>query len=290
MSEPGVTARRRRSKRSAGSASRVRRPLVALASVVVVITPISWILLHEPQSEQADASVPYVSRDDDTYVTASTEPVAKKTGPPKAKPTATPTPSRTPKTPTPSDTPTPGETARPTDGPTDEPTDQPGGDETPLPTTGPTRATAGPKQTAKPTTATPTPTTPTPTTPADDGNMSSSELQLFTLIDDARVDKGCSRLDRNSSLSGNAQAEADDRASSGNVASTGSSKASAGGDDMDDAQAAFDRLKSQSSGTLFDCGMDELGVGVGDSTRRDCALIFLGCSDKTRYAWVVDFS
>ncbi|TDO36436.1 hypothetical protein EV643_120168 [Kribbella sp. VKM Ac-2527] len=288
MSEPGGTARRRRSKRSAGSASRVRRPLVALASVVLVITPISWILLHEPQSEQADASVPYVSRDDDTYVTASTEPVAKKTGPPKAKPTATPTPSRTPKTPTPSDTPTPGETARPTDGPTDEPTETPGGDETPLPTGGPTRATAGPK-TTKPTTT--TSTTPTPTTPTDDGDMSPSELQLFTLIDDARVDKGCARLDRNSNLSGNAQSDADGRASNGNVSSTGSSAASTGGDGMDDAQAAFDRLKTESSGTLFNCGLTELGVGQADSTRKEgLCLGSLLCTEKTRYAWVVDFS
>ena len=257
---------------------------MALATFVLVVTPISWILLHEPQSEQADASIPYVSRDDDTYVTASTEPVAKKTNPPKVKPT--PTPSRTPKTPTPSDTPTPGETARPTDEPTDGPTETPGGDETPLPTSGPTRATAGPK--TKPTAT--TPTTPTPTTPADDGDMSPAELQLFTLIDNARVDKGCARLDRNSNLSGNAQSDADSRASNGNVASTGSSGASTGGDDMDDAQAAFNRLKTESSGTLFNCGLTELGVGVGDSTRRDCALIFLGCSDKTRYAWVVDFS
>ena len=110
MSEPGATARRRRSRRAAPQPSRVRRPLIAIASVILVITPISWILLHEPQSDQADASVPYVTRDDDTYITASTDPVVDTTdAPPTAVPSTPPTPGQTPTTPGVTPTLTPGQ-------------------------------------------------------------------------------------------------------------------------------------------------------------------------------------
>ncbi|MDX6259244.1 MAG: hypothetical protein QOH84_932, partial [Kribbellaceae bacterium] len=94
--------------------------MVSIGTVILVITPISWILLHQPQSNEADASVPYVTRDDDSYIDSSTKPVV-------ARPSAT-TPSSVPSgtpttgTPTPSGTPsTPGQT--PTDRPSTTPTD-----------------------------------------------------------------------------------------------------------------------------------------------------------------------
>ncbi|ADB30397.1 hypothetical protein Kfla_1294 [Kribbella flavida DSM 17836] len=308
MSEPGATARRRRSRRAAPQPSRVRRPLIAIASVVLVITPISWILLHEPQNDQADASIPYVSRDDDTYITASADPAAVTTeAPTTATPSTPPTPGQTPTpTPVPTTTPTPGQTPgttaptdAPTDGPTDWPTDGPTGRPTSTPTDPPTGGATTPPQPPpdedspgpQPTrTPTPTRTTTSSPPPEDEGNMSPAELELFHLVDNARQERGCAPLRRNNDLSDGAGSEAEGRASSGDVAETGSSKAAAGGDSMT-AKTAFDRLKADSSRTLFNCGLDELGVGRGTATRETGALCgLLGvCTTRTRVAWVVDF-
>jgi uncharacterized protein YkwD len=283
MSERGARAARRRSTRSTQSGSRVRRTVVSIGTVLLVITPISWILLHEPQSDQADAST-YVTRDDDTYITASNEPVVDTSDTPST--TSTPTPGRKPTKPTrtPSSTPAPGQdpTTTPSDGPTTVPTDGPG-DDTTTPTDKPTRS--GDSH------STPTPVPSKPPTskpPADDGSMSGNEQQLFSLIDDARVQNGCAPLGRESDLTYDARDEAGDRAGSGDVSSTGSSKASAGGEDMS-AQAAFDRLKNESSGTLLNCGLHQLGVGRATGTYKTCGLLGLICSDHTRVAWVVDF-
>ncbi|GAB3823710.1 hypothetical protein [Kribbella italica] len=302
MSEPGATARRRRSRRAAPQPSRVRRPLIAIASVILVITPISWILLHQPQSDQADASVPYVTRDDDTYITASTDPVVDTTdAPPTAVPSTPPTPGKTPSTPgvtpplTPGQTPgTPGTadpTTTPTDGPTGEPTDPPTSGTTTAPP--PSSETQNPRPTKTPTrtpTDDPTPSTPPPNN--DDGNMSGAEVELFSLVDNARQDRGCAPLQRNSSLSNGAGSDADTRARNGQVSDGGNSYAATGGDGMS-AKSAFDKLKSERGGTIFNCGLDELGVGRGDSTREEggalCDLLDVGCTERTRVAWVVDF-
>ncbi len=277
MSEPGAT-RARRGRRTAESPSRVKRTMVAIATVMLVITPISWILLHEPQSDQADASIPYVTRDDDTYITASNEPVVATTGPPSAKPTPGATPTKPTRTPT--GTPTPGgnPTTTPSGHPTTVPTDGPGDTRTPGEPTR-TAASHGPKPTAVPSKP------PTTQPPADDGSMDGDEQQLFSLIDDARVQHGCAPLDRNSTLSGGAGDEADNRAKNNDSSSSGS-EAAAVGEDMS-AQAAFDKLKNENSGTLFNCGLRELGVGRDTAKYRECVLIF--CSDHTRVAWVADF-
>jgi uncharacterized protein YkwD len=296
MSEPGATARRRRSRRAAPQPSRIRRPLIAIASVILVITPISWILLHQPQSDQADASVPYVTRDDDTYITASTDPVVNTTeAPPTAVPSTPPTPGQTPSTPgvtptlTPGQTPgTPGTTdptATPTNGPTDPPTS---GTTTAPPPSGETE---NPRPTKTPTrtpTDDPTPSTPPPNT--DGGSMSGPEVELFSLVDNARQERGCAPLRRNSNLSNGAGSDADTRARNGQVSDGGNSYAAAGGDDMS-AKSAFDKLKSERGGTIFNCDLTELGVGRGDSTRKEGALCgLLGvCTEKNRVAWVVDF-
>jgi uncharacterized protein YkwD len=263
--------------------------------VILVITPISWILLHQPQSDQADASVPYVTRDDDTYITASTDPVVDTTdAPPTAVPSTPPTPGQTPSTPgvtptlTPGQTPgTPGTTeptVTPTDGPTDQPTDTPTSGTTTAPP--PSSETQDPRPTKTPTrTPTADPTTPEP--PRDNGDQDSAERELFSIIDSARQERGCAPLRKNTGLDQSAESDAEDRASSGND-DTGSSSAAAVGDGMS-AQAAFDKLKSESPGTLFDCGHDTVGVGQGDAPHRTGALCPLVCSTKTRYAWVVDF-
>lgn len=279
MSEPGAT-RVRRGRRAAESPARVKRTVVSIATVLLVITPISWILLHEPQSDKADASIPYITRDDDTYITASNEPVVATTGPPS---TVKPTPTPTKPTRTPSSTPTPGQdpTRTPTSHPTTVPTDGPG-DDTATPPDEPTRSgeSRGPSPTAVPSKP------PSSRPPVDNGSMTGDEQQLFSLIDDARGQNGCAPLGRDSNLTGGARGEADSRATNNDVSSTGSSKASAGGEDMS-AQAAFDRLKNESSGTLLNCGLHELGVGRGTAQYRTCVIIF--CSNHTRVAWVADF-
>jgi hypothetical protein len=117
--------------------------------------------------------------------------------------------------------------------------------------------------------------------------MVGSEVDLFTKVDSARQSKGCAPLGRNSGLTGKARAEAADRADSGQFATSGS-KASTGGKDMS-AQAAFDQLMNQSSGTVLNCGLDELGVGRG--TAEYCPGICLfGLGKATRVGWVVSFN
>ena len=285
MSDRGATARRRRSRRSAQPAgSRLRRILVAIATVTLVITPISWLLLHEPQSDQADASVPYVTRPDDTYITASNEPVASRTDPPSVAPS---TPGRTP-TATPSGTPTPSAPGSPTPSASATGTPTAGSTHTPgaTPSSEPTRtgSTSGPRETAQPTK---TPNAPPPP-PADNGSMTGDEAALFSMIDDARTSNGCASLGRNSNLTGGARQEAADRASSGKVSDTGSSSAATGGDDMS-AQAAFNRLKSQSSSTILNCGLSELGVGRASESYCSAKLVIC-LKYSTRVSWVADFN
>jgi uncharacterized protein YkwD len=303
MSQRSAAGRRRSKRAAARPESRGRRIAVAIGTVTLVITPISWILLHEPQADQADAAVPYVTRTDDTYIKTSAKPAV--ATPPATTPAGTPTPVPTPGTPKPTETPSvPGETPTPTDGPTTDPT---GGPTAPTegPTSGPTQApttrstpqdprSQGTQPTPTPGDDTPssTPTTTTTTTtppppPADDGNMSGAEVELFRLVDNARTDRGCAPLRRNSDLSGSAGAEARERAESGNVSATGSSMAATGGDGVT-AKAAFDKLKSTSSGTLFNCGLRELGVGQDDADYCKTRLV-LCLSTGTREAWVVDF-
>ncbi|WBQ04195.1 CAP domain-containing protein [Kribbella sp. CA-293567] len=302
MSTRSAAGRRRRSTRSARPRSRVRRTVVAIGSVLLVITPISWILLHQPQTGQAEASVPYVTRDDDTYLEASTTPIAavpsapgstpttaSPTGTPK--PSATPTPTGSPSVPgsAPSATPTSGPTTAPTAGPTNEPTAGPSGSpgttstpqdpasQTPDPTHSPSSTPS----------SSPTTTTTTPPPPTDDGSMSGAEVELFTLVDNARTERGCAPLRRDSGLTGGARGEAADRARTGDLSSGGSSGASTGGRNMT-AKTAFDRLMSSNSRTVLNCGLDQLGVG--QARAEYCTTQVLVClSTAWRYAWVVDF-
>lgn len=283
-----------RSRRAAARPEgRAKRIVVSIATVILVITPISWILLHQPQSEQADASVPYVTRDDDTYIKTSAKPVI--ATPPATKPVGTPTPVPTTGTPKPTDTPSvPGETpsTTPTDDPTTTPTDEPTDTPTVDPTTGKKPPKAPKSKSPKPSDTPSSPPTSTPTTttppPADDGSMSGAEVELFSLVDNARVERGCAPLQRNSGLTGGARQDAETRAESGDVSDTSSSMAAAGGDGVT-AKAAFDKLKSQSSGTLFNCGLDELGVGHGDAEYCSSKLLGICLGTSMRHSWVVDF-
>jgi uncharacterized protein YkwD len=284
MSEPGANARHRHRRKAPPPGSRVKRPLLAIAVLLLVLAPISWILLQQPNSNETDASIPYVTGGDDRYVTTSNEPVAA-TSSPVPSPSATPTPDDTTGTPTPTHSPTPGKTPtrRPTAGPTSVPTDG----HTVAPTDHPTRA----GSTLKPTpskTAGPKPTsTPTTSTPVDDGSMSPEELELFTLIDKARTDKGCAPLQRNSNLTVGARTDAGSRAESGKVSGSGSSMAAAGGDNWS-AQTAFNRMMKQNSSTILNCGLHELGVGRGSSNH--CTLWLIGClSSADRVGWVAAF-
>ncbi|HET6293188.1 MAG TPA: hypothetical protein VFG33_07435 [Kribbella sp.] len=291
MSERGAGARRRQSRRPAQPAgSRGKRILVAIGTVVLVITPISWILLHQPQADNADASVPYVSRPDDTYITASTDPVSASGTPPApgSRETVTPTPGATTSTP-PTTPATPGatpSTGGPMDRETTVPTTKPG--ETTTPTDTPsTGSTANPKPTGTTTTTTPPSTTPPP--PEDDGNMDDQEQALFSKIDSARQSEGCAPLRRNNALSDGAENEAQSRAEDNDFSASGS-EAAAGGEEMS-ADAAYKKLMDQSSGTLLNCGLKELGVGNAEAEHKGGVLCGLGICTKTQIVgWVADFN
>lgn len=267
--------------------------MIAIASVLLVITPISWILLHQPQNDEADASIPIVTRTDDTYITPSAKPAvatpsAKVTVPPTATPTVTPTstPSETPSA-TPTDTPTNSPTDTPT---TKSSTNTPSTAPTSAPTTQPTTAPTSPGRTVPTPTATKTTTTPPPP-PARDGGMTSDELQLFDMIDSARKSNGCAPLEQDPSLTTDARSDAKSRAKSGSTNSSGSSKSTAGGDNWS-AQQAYDQMMAQSRSTVMNCGLTTLGVGR--MTQKHCTAInLLGIcigSNPTRVAWVADFT
>jgi len=257
--------------------------------VVLVITPISWILLHQPQNDDADASVPIVTRTDDTYITPTTKaakvtPSAKVTVPPTATPTATPTstPSATPST-----TPTESPTDTPTDKPTKSSTRTPTVAPTSAPTTQPTTAPTSPGRTV--TTPGPTQTTTAPPPPPVDGGMAPNEKQLFDMIDNARADNGCAPLKQDPSLTTSARGTAGSRSKTGSGMNDSSgSQVGAGGDKMS-AQQAYDDLMADSKGTVLNCSLDTLGVGFGTSER--CTLWLLGCIASTdRNVWVANFS
>ena len=235
--------------------------MIAIASVLLVITPISWILLHQPQNDEADASIPIVTRTDDTYITPSAKPAvatpsAKVTVPPTATPTATPTntPSETP-----SATPTNTPTNTPTDTPTTKSSKSPTTAPTSAPTTQPTTAPTSPGRTVP--TPTPTKTTTTPPPPVD-GGMDANEQQLFDLIDNARADNGCARLKEDPSLTSGARSTAQSRATSGdNLNGSSGSQVGAGGDGMT-AQQAYNQLMKKYKSQVLDCGRTTLGVGM----------------------------
>lgn len=257
--------------------------------MIVVITPISWILLHQPQNDPADASVPIVTRTDDTYITPTTKPVINSPTVHPNTPHPTATPTATPST-TPTDSTTPTTTPSDSGSPTDSPTGTPTRDsQTTSPTTGPTSP-GRTLSTGKPTTTEPTTTAPPPP-PEADGNMNGDELQLFNLIDNARVNNGCARLEQDPGLTDGARGDASSRAQSGATNSSGSSKSTAGGDNWS-AQQAFDQMMAQSRNTVLNCGLTTLGVGM--ETAKHCTAInLLGIcigSKPTRYAWVADFS
>ncbi|MFF0345007.1 hypothetical protein [Kribbella sp. NPDC004875] len=262
-----------------------------MASVLLVITPISWILLHQPQNDDADASVPIVTRTDDTYITPSTKaavstPTTRPTIPPTATPTATPT---TTPTATPTDTPTgtPTDSASPTTVPsrtpsTTEPSSTPTSERSTVAPTTPGRTVNSPKPT-------PTKTTTTPPPPVD-GGMRGTEQQLFDMIDDARVNNGCARLKQDPSLTTGARSTAGSRAASGDNLNSGSgSQAGAGGDNMT-VQQAYNQIMKKQQSTVLNCGLTTLGVGVGSADHNTGLLCPLFCSTAARNAWVANFS
>ncbi|WP_410789823.1 hypothetical protein [Kribbella sp. C-35] len=256
--------------------------------MLLVITPISWILLHQPQNDEADASIPIVTRTDDTYITPTAKPAvatpsARVTVPPTATPTATPT--NTPSA-TPSETPTNSPTNTPTDTPTTLSSKTPTTAPTSAPTTQPTTAPTSPGRTVP----TPTQTTTTTPPPPVDGGMDANEQQLFDLIDNARVDNGCARLKEDPSLTNSAEGTAGSRAKTGSgIDDSSGSQVGAGGDKMT-AQQAYDRLMSTSRSTVLSCGLKTLGVGFGTAPRCTAKLLGICLSSTDRNAWVANFS
>jgi hypothetical protein len=122
--------------------------------------------------------------------------------------------------------------------------------------------------------------------------MNSDELQLFDMIDNARVTHGCARLEQDPSLTNGARSDAASRAQSGSTNSAGGSNSTAGGDKWS-AQQAFDQMMAQSRNTILNCGLTTLGVGrAGFPHCKSPVNVFGVClgAKPTRVAWVADFS
>lgn len=247
--------------------------------MLLVITPISWILLHQPQTEEADASLPVR---DDSYATPTIKPVDSPTTPPKSPLTPPPgTPTATPTgTPTTSTTPTTPPTGAPTTAPTTSASTTPS-----VPTTDPD-PTSPP--TGKPTN---TPPPPPPPPPKADGDMTGDEIQLFNRIDSARKKKGCAPLEQDAPVTHGARDDAASRSKSGKVNASGPSMSAAGGDNWSSDQA-FDEMMTQSKGTILDCSLTTLGVGRKTYKRCPAIDLFGLCTAEriTRVSWVADFN
>ena len=93
--------------------------------------------------------------------------------------------------------------------------------------------------------------------------MNPDELQLFNLIDSARVNNGCARLEQDPGLTDGARSDAGNRAKSGSTNSFSGSESTAGGDNWS-AQQAFNQMMAQSKSTVLNCGLTTLGVGHSD--------------------------
>jgi hypothetical protein len=120
--------------------------------------------------------------------------------------------------------------------------------------------------------------------------MTADELRLFDMIDAARVKNGCAPLEQDPDLTDLARADADERAESGAVNSSGSSKTTAGGNNWT-AQQAYDQMMTQSRSVVLNCNLKTLGVGR--KTERYCdgsEVLFCLGTWRTRVAWVADFS
>jgi hypothetical protein len=119
--------------------------------------------------------------------------------------------------------------------------------------------------------------------------MTSDELQLFDLIDAARVDNGCAPLEQDPGLTKSARSDAEQRSeSTRNLNQNGPSMSAAGGDEFT-AQQAFNKMMSQSRSTILNCNLSTLAVGLG--TTEYCKVPLLCLTGTTdRNAWVADFT
>jgi hypothetical protein len=116
--------------------------------------------------------------------------------------------------------------------------------------------------------------------------MTGNELQLFNMIDNARVNHGCAPLQQDPDLTSSARSDAVRRSKSGSTNSTDSSKTTAGGDEVT-AQQAYNQMMSQSRSTVLNCGLTTLAVGLG--TTDHCKILLCLTGTAKRYAWVADF-
>lgn len=109
------------------------------------------------------------------------------------------------------------------------------------------------------------------------------KLELFQLIDNARVERGCARLGRNSGLTSNARSHASSEAKN-NSTNTGSGTDAIA--DANSSNAAYNQLTRSYSGVIFDCGRDTLGIGfAAEESGLLCDV--LPCATERR--WVADF-
>jgi hypothetical protein len=122
--------------------------------------------------------------------------------------------------------------------------------------------------------------------------MTSDELQLFDMIDNARVDNGCAPLEQDPGVTGGARSDAASRTkSSTRLNASGSSMSAAGGDSWS-AQQAYDQMMTQSKNVILNCNLKTLGVGRAAAPYCPSVGLFGLCltSKPTRVSWVADFT
>ncbi|MFF0270470.1 CAP domain-containing protein [Kribbella sp. NPDC004536] len=115
--------------------------------------------------------------------------------------------------------------------------------------------------------------------------MTEDELQLFQLIDNARISQGCTPLTRDTHLTNTARADARKGAKSGTV-STDGNRLGAGGDRWT-VQQAFDQMMSQDRTTVLNCSLATWGIGFASHSHCKILLCLTGTIDRNM--WVAAF-
>lgn len=247
--------------------------MVAVGVVIGIVLPIGWVMLRDGGGSVSagDQSIPYSTLTDDKYPSLPE---------PSRSPSPTPTPSATPSA-TPSRTPTSspsasGSTRTPSGGrsQTADPTGDPGG----------THSSGHPSNGTSPSVTTDPTSEPPSSEPADDGNMTARELELFTMINNARVDKGCDKLRRDSDLTGSARSHAQSQADKDTTKLGSGTDAIAGGNGNESTRTAYNTMMDSYGSVLLDCSRDRLGIGYGYYEK---CLLWPICRETSR--WVADF-
>lgn len=239
--------------------------MLVAAVILAIAVPVALLMTRDGGQPVSDSG-PLGPYQDDKYRTEPTTGVRSPSAEPTKAPSATPSGRA-------STTPTTGPTARPS--PTaSQPTSAPSSPATQPTATQPTAAPSSPA--TQPPTAPPPPPA-SPTQPADNGGMSTAEQQVFTMIDNSRVEHGCARLGRDTALTQAARTHSEQQATA-NRAETGEGTEAIA--DATDARGAYDKMMRRYSKALLDCARTDLGVGY-DKETIPLVCTPLGCLGET---------